>query len=73
MYASSYSTGYTVSGNSTIAVVIGGSADTDKLYVKQGGAWKEVQKAYRNVNGTWTEITDLTTVFTAGTKYVCGD
>lgn len=68
-----YTYTYTVSGNSTIAVVIGGSGDTDKLYVKQGGAWKEVQKAYRKVNGTWTEITDLTTVFTAGTKYVCGD
>ena len=68
-----YTYTYTVSGNSTIAVVIGGAADTDKLFVKQGGAWKEVQKAYRKVNGTWTEITDLTTVFTAGTKYVCGD
>ena len=68
-----YTYTYTVSGNSTIAVVIGGAADTDKLFVKQGGAWKEVQKAYRKVNGTWTEITDLTTVFTTGTKYVCGD
>lgn len=68
-----YTYTYTVSGNSTIAVVIGGAADTDKLFVKQGGSWKEVQKAYRKVNGTWTEITDLTTVFTAGTKYVCGD
>ena len=68
-----YTYTYTVSGNSTIAVVIGGSADTDKLYVKQGGTWKEVQKAYRKVNGSWTEISDLTTVFTSGTKYVCGD
>lgn len=68
-----YTYTYTVSGNSTIAVVIDGAADTDKLFVKEGGAWKEVQKAYRKVNGTWTEITDLTTVFTAGTKYVCGD
>lgn len=68
-----YTYTYTVSGNSTIAVVIGGSADTDKLYVKQSGSWKEVQKAYRKVNGSWTEITDLKTVFTTGTKYVCGD
>ena len=68
-----YTYTYTVSGNSTIAVVIGGAADTDKLYVKKGGSWKEVQKAYRKVNGTWTEISDLTTVFTSGTKYVCGD
>ena len=68
-----YTYTYTVSGNSTIAVVIGGAAETDKLYVKKGGSWKEVQKAYRKVNGTWTEISDLTTVFTSGTKYVCGD
>lgn len=68
-----YTYTYTVSGNSTIAVVIGGSTETDKLYVKKGGSWKEVQKAYRKVNGSWTEITDLKTVFTTGTKYVCGD
>lgn len=68
-----YTYTYTVSGDSTIAVTIGGSTETDKLYVKQGGSWKEVQKAYRKVNGTWTEISDLTTVFTSGTKYVCGD
>lgn len=68
-----YTYTYTVSGNSTIAVTIGGSTETDKLYVKKSGNWKEVQKAYRKVNGSWTEITDLTTVFTAGTKYVCGD
>lgn len=68
-----YTYTYTVSGNSTIAVTIGGSTETDKLFVKKGGTWKEVQKAYRKVNGSWTEITDLKTVFSAGTKYVCGD
>ena len=69
-----YTYTYTVSGDSTIAVTIGGgSTEADKLYVKKGGSWKEVQKAYRKVNGSWTEITDLKTVFTTGTKYVCGD
>lgn len=46
---------------------------SDKLYVKKSGAWKEVAKAYKKVNGSWVEQSDLTTVFQTGTNYVCGD
>lgn len=65
-----YTYTYTVSGNSTIAVVIGGSAQP-KLYVKNNGNWTEVQKAYKKVNGTWQEA-DITTLFDASKKYVRG-
>lgn len=67
-----YTYSYTVSGNATIAVTIGSGA-TAKLYVKKNGVWQEVTKAYKKVNGSWVEQTDLTTVFTSGTNYVCGD
>ena len=46
---------------------------SDKLYVKKSGAWKEVAKAYKKVNGSWVEQSDITTVFQTGTNYVCGD
>lgn len=65
-----YTYTYTVSGNSTIAVVIGGFAQP-KLYVKNNGNWTEVQKAYKKVNGTWQEA-DITTLFDASKKYVRG-
>lgn len=66
-----YTYTYTVSGNSTIAVVIGGSAQP-KLFVKQNGSWVEVAKAYKKINGSWVEQTDLTTVFNSGTNYIQG-
>ena len=68
-----YTYTFTVSGNSTIAVTIGGSVATPKLYVKQGGIWKAVEKAYKKVNGSWVQQSDLTTVFQTGNKYILGD
>lgn len=58
-----YTYTFTTTGDATIAVVIGGSGESDKLYVKYNGAWVEVTQAYKKVNGAWVEQTDLTTLF----------
>lgn len=60
-----YTYTYTVNGNSTIAVVIGSSAQP-VLYVKQNGSWVQVSEAYRKVNGVWVLQSDLTTLFSSG-------
>lgn len=60
-----YST--TISGDMTIAVVIGGSA---KIYIKQNGTWTEYSKVYVKENGVWVVQSDLTAVFNTITNYV---
>lgn len=76
----SYSTGsgvdhytytYTVTGNATIAVVIGGTTQQPKLYVKLNGVWTEVT-AYKKTNGSWVAQADPTTVFQSGVNYKQG-
>lgn len=67
-----YTYTYTVSGDATIAVVIGGSAEQPKLYVKQNGTWREVTKAYKKVNGSWTEQ-DITSLFNNTDNYLKGE
>lgn len=67
-----YTYTYTVTGNATIAVVIGGSVESPKLYFKLNGEWVEASKCYKKVNGTWVEQTDLTSVFDPNTHYVKG-
>ena len=62
----------TISGNMTIAVTIGGAVQTDTLYVKNSGAWVAVSKAFKKVNGAWTEIS-VSTAFDTNTKYVRGN
>lgn len=64
---------YTVDGDATIAVVIGGAAETDKLYFKSGGTWVEATEVYKKVNGAWVKQTDLSTVFDTNTNYVKGE
>ena len=66
-----YTYTYTVDGDATIAVTIGSSAQP-KLYVKQGGTWKEVSKAYKKVNGSWVVQSDVTSVFQSGVNYKQG-
>ena len=64
--------GYTISniqGDHTILVVL---ATTSKLFVKSGNSWTQVIKAYKKVNGSWVEQSDLTTVFNSSTNYVYG-
>ena len=68
-----YTYTYTVSGDSTIAVVIGGTVESDKLYIKQSGSWVEVQKAYKKINGAWVEQTTLTNVFDSSVNYLNGN
>lgn len=60
----------TVSGNSTIAVVISGSSETNAVYLKVNGAWKKIDKVYRKINGSWVEQTNLPSVFDSSVKYV---
>ena len=68
-----YTYTYTVSGDATIAVVIGGAVESDKLYIKQNGSWVEVQTAYKKVNGSWVAQSDLTNVFSTGVNYLNGN
>lgn len=68
-----YTYTYTVSSDATIAVTIGGDTPKPQLSVKENGAWKNVVKAYKKVNGAWVEQSDVTTVFQNGTNYVKGN
>lgn len=63
-----YTYTYTVTGDATIAVVIG-SAATDKLYLKINGSWTEVQAAYKKVNGVWVLQEDLQSLFDTNVNY----
>jgi hypothetical protein len=62
-----YTYTFTVSGDTTIAVVIGGQ--TQKLYLKVNGTWVEASEVYKKVNGSWVKQTDLANVFDSGTDY----
>lgn len=42
---------------------------TDKIYLKQNGAWVECSKAYKKVNGIWVEQADISNIFDSGTNY----
>lgn len=68
-----YTYTYTVSSDATIAVTIGGSAPKPQLSVKENGAWKNVVKAWKKVNSTWVEQSDLSTVFNNSTNYKKGN
>lgn len=67
-----YTYTYTVSGNSTIAVTIGGSGRTDTVYLKVDGVWKAVSKVYLKVNGAWVQQSSFSNLFDTSTKYVKG-
>lgn len=67
-----YTYTYTVTGNATIAVVIGSTTQQPKLYVKLNGSWVEVTP-YKKVNGSWVLQSDATTVFDSTQKYVKGN
>ncbi len=66
-----YTYTYTVDGDATIAVVIGGSTEQPKLYVKQNGSWVEVAQGYKKVNGAWVSA-DISALFNSGTNYING-
>ena len=67
-----YTYTYTVDGDATIAVVIGGASEQPKLYAKINGTWTEVT-AYKKVNGSWVLQSDPTTVFDSTKKYIKGN
>lgn len=67
-----YTYTFTVSGDATVAVVIGSVAQP-QLFVKPNNTWIAVVTAYEKVNGTWVQKTDVTTVFNASTHYVKGE
>lgn len=78
-----YTYTYTVSGDSTIAVVIGNVGD--KVFIKQNGSWvqsskqllkvsgtwKEINKVYEKVNGSWVEK-DKSAMFNSNAIYIVG-
>ena len=67
-----YTYSYTVSGDATIAVVIGGGGgSTPKIYVKINGTWTQFSKIYKKVNGSWVEQSSSTwaTLFNTNTNY----
>lgn len=65
-----YTYSFEVTGDATIAVVIGGASGPE-LYVKAGGAWTKVVRAYRKVAGSWQQVA-VNQAFTQGTKYIKG-
>jgi len=67
-----YTYTYTVSGNATIAVTIGGGGQTATISFKNNGSWVMASAVYKKVNGAWVKQTDATTVFDANTNYVRG-
>lgn len=66
-----YTYTYTVSGNSTIAVVIGSSGSQPKFYAKINGTWTQFSKIYKKVNDAWVEQASSTwsTLFDTNTNY----
>ena len=66
-----YTYTYTVSGDATIAVVIGSSGSSKKVYIKQNGTWIECSKIYLKVNGSWVEQSQSSweTVLPTGSGY----
>lgn len=67
-----YTYTFTVGQDATIAVTIGGSAASNKLYIKVSGAWVAVTKAYKKLNGSWVEQSNLKTLFDSNTNYIRG-
>lgn len=67
-----YTYTFTVTGNSTIAVTIGGSGRTDGIYVKQNGSWVKAANVYKKISGAWVLQTNLRTVFDESINWVKG-
>lgn len=66
--------GYTIANvqaNHTIVVSSAGSSDV--IYFKSNDSWIAITKAYKKVNGTWVEQSNLTSVFDSTKNYVKGN
>ena len=66
-----YTYTYTVDGDATIAVNIGGAVSTKKIYIKTNGTWTQCSKVYKKINGSWVEQAESTwtTVLPTGSDY----
>lgn len=67
-----YTYTFTVSGDATIAVTIGGSGEEKAIYFKNGSSWAKATRVYKKVNGAWVQQTDPSTVFQTGVNYKRG-
>lgn len=64
-----YTYTFTVTGDATIAVVIGSSGSEDYAYIKVNGTWVKASAVYKKVSGSWVLQSDLSSVFDSGTNY----
>lgn len=66
-----YTYTYTVDGNATIAVTIGGGS-TSKIFLKENGSYVQYSKVYRKENGAWVEksASDWANIFSTSANYV---
>ena len=64
-----YTYTFTVSGDATIAVTIGGGGEEKAVYFKTNSSWVKATRAYKKVNGAWVQQTDITNLFDPSTHY----
>lgn len=69
-----YTYTFTTTGDTVIAVIIGGSpSEQDELWVKPGNEWKKASRAWKkNESNVWVLQSDMSNVFEAGKNYVKG-
>ena len=69
-----YTYTFTTTGDTVVAVVIGGSpSEQDELWVKPGNEWKKASRAWKkNESNVWVLQSDMSNVFEAGKNYVKG-
>ena len=70
-----YTYTYTVDGNATINVNIGGAVSTKKIYLKNNNSWVQYSKVYKKINGSWVEQASSTwgSLFDTTANYVKKD
>jgi hypothetical protein len=68
-----YTYTFTTTGDTVIAVVIGGSpSEEDTLYIKENGGWKTASRVWKKANNVWVLQLDLSIVFDENVNYVKG-
>lgn len=65
--------GYDITNIQADHTIVVAALVNDHLYFKNNGSYMEAVKAYKKVNGSWVEQTDLTTVFDSNVNYVKGN